>query len=98
MQNFKKEDYTFDEIMDALDLIDELENMSAQDFCDEIEIKYNVKYNDKMVRTNAICDFITKEYGSDMLLHWIAAQDEQGKVKTESMSPAQIAGPSYLGC
>ncbi len=67
--------YAIDEILEAMERISELETLNLQELCDECDIKYSITLKDK--KTAIICDLIIKEYGHDMLIHWIDFSESQ---------------------
>jgi hypothetical protein len=66
-------------VQDAMDRIEELETMDYIEFCSEVCIPQSTYYKKVVNRVNVICDVLTREYGHDILIHWIC-QGEENKL------------------
>lgn len=71
--------YTPEEIEDAMDRIEELESIDYIEFCSEVSIPQSTYYKKILNRVNAICDVLTREYGHDILIHWICMGEENNQ-------------------
>jgi hypothetical protein len=74
--------FTVEQIVDAMDRIEELKAMEVDEFCEEAGIKFSNNYLDIHRKYNKICDILIREYGHEMIGHWITVETKLDQLES----------------
>ena len=74
--------FTVEQIVDAMDRIEELKQMEVDEFCEEAGIKFSNNYLDIHRKYNKIADILIREYGHEMITHWITVETKLDQLES----------------